>query len=65
MGNTTSHTIVEPVNYDCQICMKTEKLPNIAGRFFIINSTECKCNGCGTIFPKKQIYKSFLNEIKN
>jgi hypothetical protein len=45
--------------------MKTEKLPNIAGRFFIINSTECKCNGCGTIFPKKQIYKSFLNEIKN
>lgn len=64
MGNTSSQNIIEAVNYNCPVCMKTEKIPNIAGRFFIINETQCKCNGCNTIFPKKQIYKSFVHEIK-
>lgn len=45
------------VNYNCLECKKTNKLPNIAGRFFIINDTECQCNGCGTIYPKSQFYK--------
>jgi len=47
----------EEVNYNCPECKKTNKLPNIAGRFFIINDTECQCNGCGTIYPKSQFYK--------
>ena len=45
------------VNYNCPECKKKNKLPNIAGRFFIINDTECQCNGCGTIYPKSQFYK--------
>ncbi len=56
MGNTTSHNIINPVNYNCPTCMKTGKLPNIAGRFHIINIAECQCNGCKTIYPKQQFY---------
>ena len=47
-----------PVNAMCPVCKETKKLPNLNGRFFIINETECKCNGCNTIFPKLQFYKS-------
>lgn len=57
MGNTTSHNIIKPVNYNCPICMKTNKLPNIAGRFYIINENECQCNGCDRKFKKNIIYK--------
>jgi hypothetical protein len=59
MGNTTSNNIMEPVNYNCPTCMKSDKLPNIAGRFHIINKTECQCNGCNTIYPKSKFYKSY------
>jgi hypothetical protein len=45
------------VNYSCPECQKTGKLPNLSGRFFIINDTQCQCNGCGTKYPKSQIYK--------
>ena len=45
------------VNYHCPECQKTNKIPNMAGRFFIINETQCKCNGCGTVFPKTKFYK--------
>jgi hypothetical protein len=47
-----------PVNYNCPVCKNTRKTPNITGKFFLINDTQCKCNGCNTIFPKKQFYKS-------
>ena len=60
MGNTTSHNIIKPVNYNCPVCMEEGRLPNIAGRFHIINDNECKCNGCKTIYPKKRFYKNFL-----
>lgn len=44
-------------NYDCPVCRESGKLPNMAGRFFLINETECKCNACNTIFHKSIIYK--------
>jgi hypothetical protein len=37
--------------------MSSNKLPNIAGRFFLINESECQCNGCNTVFDKKHFYK--------
>ena len=48
---------LNPVNYDCPVCQETGKLPNIAGRFFIINESECQCNGCQTVFEKSRFYK--------
>jgi hypothetical protein len=62
MGNTQSPNIVQPVNYNCPVCSKTGALPNIAGRFFIINEKECQCNGCGSNFPKEQFYKSVADD---
>jgi len=60
MGNTTSHNIINPVNYECSTCMKTGAVPNIAGRFHIINETECQCNGCKTIYPIEKFYRRFI-----
>jgi hypothetical protein len=37
--------------------MATGKEPNIAGRFHLINETQCKCNGCQTVFEKEIIYR--------
>ena len=48
------------VNYYCPECKKTNRVPNMAGRFFIINETQCQCNGCNTIFPKTQFYKKII-----
>jgi len=45
------------VNYNCPVCRDTQQLPNIAGRFFIINETQCQCNGCNTVFDKKLFYQ--------
>ena len=53
----SSFDVNNKCNYDCPNCQKTGKEPNIAGRFFIINDTECKCNACDTVFPKEQFYK--------
>jgi hypothetical protein len=44
-----------PVNYFCPVCKNTGQTPNIAGKFFYINETECKCNGCNTVFEKKTL----------
>jgi hypothetical protein len=44
-------------NYHCSVCMATGKVPNIAGRFHLINETQCKCNGCQTVFEKEIIYR--------
>lgn len=59
MGNITSHNIIEPVNYDCPTCRKSNKLPNIAGKFNLIDKLYCKCNGCNIIYDKSIIYKNF------
>ena len=65
MGNSISN-INKPVNYNCPICMEkgNDALPNLAGRFFIINETECKCNGCNTVFPKSKFYKIVINDAR-
>ena len=62
MGNTLTPNIVQPVNYNCPVCSKSGAIPNIAGRFFIINEKECECNGCGSKFPKSQFYKTVIND---
>jgi hypothetical protein len=41
-----------------------EIIPNIAGRFFIINDTQCQCNGCNTVYPKSQFYKPVINNAQ-
>ena len=48
---------INPVNADCPICKTSGNLPNLAGRFSIINSTECQCNGCNAIFEKNRFFK--------
>ena len=55
---------LNPVNYDCPVCKETGKLPNLAGKFFIINKTECQCNGCNTIFEKSRFYKPVIFDAK-
>ena len=62
MGNSIAHNIIEPINYNCPVCVDSGKLPNIAGRFFLINDKECQCNGCNTIFPKEQFYKNVQHD---
>ncbi len=60
MGNKISNNLVEKniCNYDCFVCKESGKLPNIAGRFYLINEKECICNGCNTIFKKDKIYRT-------
>ena len=50
-------------NYYCPNCQKSGKEPNITGKFFIINDTECKCNGCNAVFPKEKIYKTVVEGV--
>ena len=50
----------KPVNYGCPKCKESGKLPNIAGRFHIVSESECQCNGCKTIYPKSQFYKTVV-----
>jgi hypothetical protein len=47
-------------NNDCPVCQKSGKTPNMAGKFFLINDTQCKCNACETVFPKEQFYEKFV-----
>ena len=57
MGNTISHNIIKNVNYNCPICMEEGNLPNLAGRFYIINNNMCQCNGCNIVYPKNWFFK--------
>ncbi len=56
MGNNLSAS-QENCNYNCPVCKTSGKIPNIAGRFYIISDTECQCSGCGEIFEKKKYYR--------
>jgi len=49
---TAPHKISK-CNYNCPVCRASGSVPNMAGRFYIINTYECQCNGCNTIFSKK------------
>jgi hypothetical protein len=52
-------------NYNCPVCKKSGKLPNLLGRFHLINETQCMCNGCNTIFDKTLFYKNTFIEAIN
>ena len=56
MGSIFSQS-TNTCNYHCPVCMATGKVPNIAGRFHLINETQCKCNGCQTVFEKEIIFR--------
>jgi rubredoxin len=53
MGNRFSQ---EKCNYHCPICRLSGKIPNIAGKFIIINENKCQCNACNYIFDKNKYY---------
>lgn len=55
MGQTMTHYETR-VNANCPVCMESGKLPNLAGKFHIINENECKCNGCNNTFNKEYFY---------
>ncbi len=60
MGGT--HSLIDKsnyCNYDCPVCQKSGKTPNIAGKFHIISDTECQCNACNSVFQKKDFYKGY------
>lgn len=65
MGQNQSYYAQNPVNYNCPVCMSSGNLPNIGGRFFIINKTECQCNGCNSIFNKSRFYKPYVLNSEN
>lgn len=51
-------------NYNCPVCKNTNKTPNLAGRFFIINEKECQCNACNAIFPRERFYKPVIENVE-
>jgi len=68
MGNRLGKlgNLNKPVNYNCPNCMRAgnNAEPNLAGRFFLINEDECKCNGCNAVFPKSQFYKIVVDDVR-
>lgn len=48
-----SQSKAKGVNYDCVVCKQTKEVPNLIGKFNVINETEYQCNSCNTIFKKK------------
>ena len=51
------------VNYDCPVCKKTNRPPNLVGKFVLVNDYQYKCSGCNTLFDKKSII-SFYSDNK-
>jgi hypothetical protein len=65
MGQQISHSQFQnPVNYNCPVCQQSGKLPNLGGRFYIINLKECQCNGCNAIFEKKEFFKPVVTDAE-
>ena len=77
MGNNLTNTVnpitrtQKPIldiknkcNYHCPICQKSGKTPNMAGKFFLINELECKCNACDAVFPKEKYYIPVINNAR-
>lgn len=62
MGSQFSHQ-AKKCNYHCPVCKTSNSLPNMAGRFFIINETQCQCNGCNTVFEKDMFYAKPENPL--
>ncbi len=59
MSTLSSRT--KKCNYHCPFCRTSGATPNMAGRFFIINETQCQCNACNSIFEKEWIYSKPVN----
>ena len=63
MGSRFSYS-PNACNYNCSVCMASGKDPTLSGRFHIINETQCKCNGCDTVFEKSVIYKPVITDAR-
>jgi hypothetical protein len=42
-------------NYNCEICKKSGKTPNILGKFIVIDNNNILCTGCRIVFIKTTI----------
>ena len=49
-------------NYNCKICKKSGKTPNMLGKFTVIDNNNVLCSGCKNIFTKKECIQ-FVNQI--
>jgi hypothetical protein len=56
MGNLRMIREMRKCNALCPMCKSSGQIPNLAGRFFLIENDMCQCNGCNTIFDKKLFY---------
>lgn len=50
------------VNYNCPVCKKTNKAPNLVGKFILINDNQFECSGCCSIFNENSIYSLSSNK---
>lgn len=78
MGNSLSDNITQwisssssipfdsqnAVNYNCKVCMKKGELPNINGRFIILdwNPNVCECTGCHNRFRTQDYFFDVFHE---
>ena len=54
MGQIFSTNMRNACNYNCNVCKKSGKLPNILGRFVVIENNKMKCTGCNHIFTREE-----------
>lgn len=45
----------EACNYACKPCRKTNKIPNILGKFVIQDNGSVLCTGCNQVFAKENV----------
>ena len=45
-------------NYHCNICKKTGRVPNMAGRFYTVGENQYQCSGCMVVFERDSVSKS-------
>lgn len=50
-------------NYYCKVCKQTDKLPNILGKFVIMEDGRMSCTGCKNEFTKEESSKYFANDF--
>ena len=44
-------------NYYCKVCKSSGGVPNILGRFIILDNKNIFCTGCKSEFPKDELNK--------
>lgn len=50
-------------NYDCPICQKSGNIPNLLGRFILIENDKMKCTGCNNLFTREELAKQLGNKV--